>query len=277
MEIGSKISTSFTPGYGTTGLFLEGTLFGQKRVALLTNSHVIGAERNLQAKATWEALSKVWVTLTQQMAPGPRKKALLQKLWELQAAGNLFANPPKSVLRDGAGAATVFGAEPLSMLDLYGTVSVEGVGIVADALYQTEISNDYALAILRTGITYDNLAPSEQGKHAIAGVADPATGKVVVKAGATTHVTRGVITKAEVSFFIVQGDPNDFSDKGDSGSAIFDEAHNWVGLIYADALGTTDRRMKDGTKCIPHSTVMVGLKKLFGDDLKLAPANGVAP
>ena len=280
MEIGSKITSSFGTGYGTAGLFLQGTFFGHACVAILTNSHVIGAERNARANGAWVALNAVWTGLTPRLAPGPRKRALANALWGMLPeflGGTLPQNPSRQRLDPTAPDQSIFGNGGWFLTELFGSISTESDGVVADVIYQPEIGSDFAVAPLRTGIAYDNMARRAGAKHAIPKLADPQTNHDVYKFGATTQFTVGVVDQRAGNEFLVKGPQSDFSDKGDSGSAVFDNDNAWIGLIYADAIGGVSGRISGGSKCIAQSHILSSLWSQHKDDIALAPGSGKAP
>lgn len=297
-EIGWGIISSFAPGaVGTLGLFLQGTFFGHDGIALLTNAHVIG-EKPASPKV-WDALLKIWKSMHPSVkSPATQRKTLYEKLGTLIAAfraGNLPANPPRRTFLATASNPDnpIFEGDDRNLLltDLFCAITeAEGNAGIADTIYQPRIGNDFAVALLRTGVAYDNRARkggTGGDKHAIAKIGDAVQGKAVYKFGHTSQFRQSQVSKIASDLFYVKGtehknafykDYNGFSAKGDSGSAVFDEENSWLGLLYAGGTtgGVTGESNDQETKCYSASIILAALKRSHGDNILLAGSNGIA-
>ncbi len=287
MQIGEGIKSSYAPGsVGTLGVFLSGNFFGHAGIALLTNSHVIGEK--MTSKAVWEELLKVWKALNPAMtSPATQRKTLYEKLGVLldsHRKGALADNPPRSVLLPAAPKATdpIFQGTngTMKLTDLFCTITNEGDVAIADAIWQPQIGNDYAVALLRTGVAYDNRArkgDKDTDSVAIAKTGEPKDGMVVYKFGHTSGFKKSTVTRVASPMFYVKGTEhvnafykgyNGFSAKGDSGSAVFNSDDAWLGLLYAG--GTAGEGGAMETKCYLAATIMAALGRSFGEGIKLA-------
>jgi hypothetical protein len=227
-------------------------------------------------------------------------------------AGTLAANPPMSRLDPNAPANKLIFSPTDGVQDirvLYGEINDYGTKVVmADAIYQPQVGSDFAVALLRPGTAHENmtrsgatgsiknvittisasqLAPApaaapkggsrtQAATSASAAAAKPATvnftNKNVYKYGQKTGFTQGVVISQGMDRFNVRGANGLFSDHGDSGSAVFDDANAWLGLLYA---GRDTAQGANTTMCYSGPNILAALNR-YHEGVALAGSNGTA-
>jgi hypothetical protein len=141
-----------------SALFVTGTFFGIPGVALLTNSHVTGAELNPRSKTVWDRLNAKWTSFTPGQAPAKRRNSLNARLGALlpaHQAGTLEPNPSGRFLT---------GLNTVADIPLFaaGEVDAQGLnclfgeirdasGVVADAKPDRLPAAPVLLTVLLTG------------------------------------------------------------------------------------------------------------------------------
>jgi hypothetical protein len=261
---GAKIrSGAATDWTGTLGCFLQGTFFdsGRTDIALLTNKHVCNWKR---IAANWDKLKKEDRPFTREERVTKMRESLVQRSAPdlFKYFETIYTLPENKIIA----------TQPLCAFDDLDPPPDEKMGKTSN------FANDFAFAILNTGVTHHNGGVIEATQPTpkrvpLTDLIDPAEcfqrGLVVCKIGAVTGLTKGKVSGNANNRFVVrsvEGKP--FSQSGDSGSVVYTEDGQVLGQLFMEA-GQQESR------CTTMSYIFQQLKAQFfvPGEITLAPSN----
>jgi len=134
--------------------------------------------------------------------------------------------------------------------------------------------DDFTIAVLLKNVEFKNAVDGQ----VFTAVAEPKEGDEVFKSGPVTQRTAGKIIKRQEDVFIIQPVKDRFSQKGDSGSAVYNKSGEIVGIMLGFGSARTLNLMEEAdgitTAALPIQYIFQKLNASFGCEVTLAPAEG---
>jgi hypothetical protein len=242
---GAKIKSGVRGGAGTVTCFLEGNFFdaGRKDTVLLTNKHV----------CNWKRIAAYWNKLKKDDQPlsWEEKVEKMGQILKERVDSVIFKAFEYIFLFDGGASPIAF--QPLCTFAVGDPNPEDNLPINL-----TNYADDFAIAILTTGVNYHNVGFLDEEKpnpktvpltHIISPQECMRRKLPVYKIGWKTGLTKGMVVQVDEKKFGVENLEKNkpFSASGDSGSVVYTEEGRVLGQLFmgasTDSPRTTCTRM----------------------------------